>query len=83
MPIHGDLASQWRGLQAVELVGMPEAAINLAQVTTYLTCAPKSNASYMALQHQAQERVEKSGTLHIPLALRSAHPKAKPAIRLW
>jgi putative ATPase len=62
------------GLQAVELVGMPEAAISLAQVTTYLTCAPKSNASYMALR-SAQEEVEKSGTVEIPTALRSARTK--------
>lgn len=59
------------GLQAVELVGMPEAAISLSQVTTYLSCAPKSNASYMALK-EAQALVEKTGTLPIPLALRSA-----------
>jgi putative ATPase len=62
------------GLQAVELVGMPEAAISLAQVTTYLSCAPKSNASYMALK-RAQELVEKTGTLPIPLALRSARTR--------
>lgn len=59
------------GLQAVELVGMPEAAISLAQVTTYLASAPKSNRSYMALL-SAQELVEKTGTVPIPLALRSA-----------
>jgi len=59
------------GLQAVELVGMPEAAISLAQVVTYLSSAPKSNASYMALL-AAQAEVEKSGTLPIPLSLRSA-----------
>ena len=53
---------------------MPEAAISLAQVTTYLTCAPKSNASYVALR-LAQEEVEKSGTLPIPTALRSARTK--------
>lgn len=62
------------GLQAVELVGMPEAAISLAQVTTYLASAPKSNASYMAIG-KAQELVEKTGTLAIPLALRSAKTK--------
>jgi putative ATPase len=62
------------GLQAVELVGMPEAAISLAQVTTYLASVPKSNASYMALR-KAEEVVEKSGTLPIPLALRSARTK--------
>ena len=59
------------GLQAVELVGWPEAAISLAQVTTYLASAPKSNRSYMALQ-QATALVEKTGTVPIPLALRSA-----------
>lgn len=59
------------GLQAVELVGMPEAAINLAQVTTYLASAPKSNASYEALK-LAQAEVEASGREPVPLALRSA-----------
>jgi putative ATPase len=59
------------GLQAVELVGWPEAAISLAQVTTYLSSAPKSNRSYVALQ-KAMELVEKTGTVPVPLALRSA-----------
>ena len=59
------------GLQAVELVGWPEAAISLAQVTTYLASAPKSNRSYLAL-NAAKELVEKTGTVPIPLALRSS-----------
>ena len=59
------------GLQAVELVGWPEAAISLAQVTTYLASAPKSNRAYMAL-NMAKELVEKTGTVPIPLALRSS-----------
>lgn len=63
------------GLQAVELVGWPEAAISLAQVTTYLASAPKSNRSYVALQN-AQELVERTGTLPIPLAIRSAKTSA-------
>jgi putative ATPase len=63
------------GLQAVELVGWPEAAISLAQVTTYLASAPKSNRSYMALK-AAQELVEKTGTVPVPLALRSAKTAA-------
>lgn len=62
------------GLQAVELVGMPEARISLAQVTTYLACAPKSNASYTAI-NRALETVERTGTLPIPLALRSSKTK--------
>ena len=68
------LAVAVAGLQAVELVGMPEAAITLSQVTTYLSCAPKSNASYTAIK-KAQDLVEKTGTLEIPLALRSARTK--------
>jgi putative ATPase len=59
------------GLQAVELVGWPEGAISLAQVTTYLASAPKSNRSYLALQ-KAQALVETTGTVPVPLALRSA-----------
>lgn len=59
------------GLQAVELVGWPEAAISLAQVTTYLASAPKSNRAYEALK-RAQDMVEKTGSLPIPPALRSA-----------
>lgn len=59
------------GLQAVELVGWPEAAISLAQVTTYLASAPKSNRSYVAL-NAAKELVDKTGTVPIPLALRSS-----------
>ncbi|MCS7151428.1 MAG: replication-associated recombination protein A [Endomicrobia bacterium] len=42
-------------LHAVELVGMPEAEIILAQVVCYLSCAEKSNASYEALQNVKNE----------------------------
>ena len=40
---------------AVEHVGLPECALNLAQAAVYLALAPKSNASYEA--HQARPRV--------------------------
>jgi putative ATPase len=59
------------GAQAVELIGLPEGAINLAQVVTYLASAPKSNRSYLGLK-RAQESVEQTGTLPIPLHLRSS-----------
>ena len=36
-------------LQTVEFIGMPEARITLAQATTYLATAPKSNRSYEAI----------------------------------
>ncbi len=36
--------------QAVDFIGMPEGRIILAQAVTYVSCAPKSNASYMAVE---------------------------------
>lgn len=58
-------------LQAVELIGMPEARINLAQATIYLSSAPKSNRSYVAIDAAIAE-VKSSGNLPIPMSLRSA-----------
>lgn len=57
---------------ACELVGMPEARIVLAQATTYLACAPKSNAAYLAIE-EALGDVERGIVLPIPLPLRDAH----------
>ncbi|HZC68083.1 MAG TPA: replication-associated recombination protein A, partial [Nitrospirales bacterium] len=36
--------------QAVELIGLPECRLNLAQGATYLASCPKDNASYAGLQ---------------------------------
>lgn len=59
------------GFQAVHMIGMPEAAIILSQVTTYLASAPKSNASYQAV-NTAMKQVRESGTPGVPLHLRNA-----------
>ena len=59
------------GLQAVHAIGMPEGAIVLAQVTTYLASTSKSNASYMALR-SAQASVRDEGAKTVPLHLRNA-----------
>jgi len=59
------------GAQAVEFVGLPEAAINLAQVVTYLASSPKSNASYLALG-KAQSDVKNLPLYPIPMQLRNA-----------
>jgi putative ATPase len=62
---------------AVEHVGMPECALNLAQAAVYLSLAPKSNASYKALG-RAREWVREHGVPKPPAALRSAaYPGAK------
>lgn len=59
-------------LQAVEFVGMPEAKIPLAQATIYIASAPKSNASYLAIE-KAWEEVEKKKIMSVPLHLKDAH----------
>lgn len=56
---------------AVEVVGLPEAQINLAHGTTYLASAPKSNASYKGLMAAKKDAKEK-GNLPVPLHLRNA-----------
>lgn len=57
--------------QAVEHVGWPESRIILAQCTIYLATSPKGNAAYMAI-NKAQEEVQRSGNLPVPLPLRNA-----------
>lgn len=57
-------------LQAVEHIGMPEARICLAQATIYLATAPKSNASYLAIESATQE-IENEITQEVPDHLKS------------
>jgi putative ATPase len=61
-------------LQAVQLVGMPEARIPLAQACTYAACAPKSNAAYKAI-NAAIAKVQETGGLPVPNHLRNAPTK--------
>ena len=56
---------------AIDYVGMPEAAIILAQATTYLASTLKSNESYMAL-NRATSHVRKHGSGAVPLHIRNA-----------
>jgi putative ATPase len=56
---------------AVEFIGMPEAAVALAQVAVYLATAPKSNSAYVAYGEAAKDAKEK-GTLPVPLPIRNA-----------
>ena len=52
---------------------MPEAQIILAEAVAYVACAPKSNASYMAL-NEAMESVRQKKTT-VPPHLQDAHYK--------
>lgn len=60
--------------QAVELIGMPEARINLAQGVTYLASCPKSNASYMAIS-EALSDIKNGCDMSVPMHLRNAPTK--------
>ena len=51
--------------QACEFIGMPEARILLAQAATYVACAPKSNASYAAID-AAIAMVREEKTREVP-----------------
>jgi putative ATPase len=57
--------------QALDHVGLPEAQYALAQATTYIATAPKSNRSGLAYFAAAGD-VESRGSLPVPLHLRSA-----------
>ena len=57
--------------QAYHLIGLPEGRIPLAEATVYLATAPKSNASYMAL-NRAMEDVQQTRNDPVPMHLRNA-----------
>ena len=60
--------------QAVAAIGYPEARIILSQCVIYLATSPKSNASYVAIG-KAQQMVQDTGSLEVPLPLRNAASK--------
>jgi putative ATPase len=63
-------------MQSVEFVGMPEARITLAQATTYLATAPKSNASYLGID-KAIADVKNGRTLPVPEHLKNIRVAAR------
>jgi putative ATPase len=63
--------------QAVQFVGLPEAQIPLAQAAIYISCAPKSNASYVGI-NRAMKDVAERRTPPVPIHLRDTnYPGAK------
>ena len=54
---------------------MPEARIVLSQAAIYVACAPKSNASYMAID-AAMEAVAHENNAEVPNHLKDAHYKS-------
>jgi putative ATPase len=58
-------------LEVAEFVGMPEARIPLAQSVIYVATAPKSNASYLAIE-KAYSDIEKEKLQEVPNHLKDA-----------
>lgn len=65
------LTAALNAFQAVEIVGLPEAALNLAQACIYLSCSPKSNTVKKALD-AAFKSVEEEGEAPVPNHLRGS-----------
>ena len=58
-------------MQAVHMIGMPEARIILAEAATYVATSKKSNATYLGI-NRALEDVENKDTGEIPMHIRNA-----------
>lgn len=59
---------------AAERIGLPEAQIILSQAASYVACATKSNAAYVAIQN-AMENVKTTRTMPVPVHLQDRHYK--------
>jgi len=60
--------------KAVEMIGYPECAINLAHGVVYLSVAPKDKSSYEAY-FKAVDDVKRHGNLPVPMKIRNAPTK--------
>lgn len=58
-------------MQAVSMIGMPEARIILSEAATYVALSPKSNATYLGID-RALEDVKNKNTGEIPMHIRNA-----------
>jgi putative ATPase len=62
-------------MKAVEMIGMPEGRILLAQAVTYCATAPKSNASYAGIS-EAIKDIENNRVQSVPVYLKSKYCKS-------
>jgi putative ATPase len=58
---------------------MPEARIPLAQAVVYVSCAPKSNASYLAIE-KAYNDIASGRVQEVPDHLKDTHYKGAEAL---
>ena len=69
-------------MQAVTMVGMPEARIILAEAAVYIATSKKSNAAYLGINRALQDVANKdTGT--IPMHIRNAPVERNGKRRLW
>ena len=54
------------------MVGLPECQLTLAQLVTYLACAPKSNAATIGI-FSAKKDIKSGRVVPVPVHLRDAH----------
>ena len=66
--------------EAFDRLGSPEGELMLAQAVIYLSCAAKSNASYLAYQ-KAHHDAKEFGSLEVPLHLRNAPTKLMKSLK--
>lgn len=59
-------------MKALEKIGMPEGRLPLAQAVIYVAAAPKSNASYIAIE-KATENIRNNPLQQVPEHLRDSH----------
>ena len=69
-------------MQAVTMVGMPEARIILAEAAVYVAESPKSNASYLAID-KALSDVSSKDTGTIPMHIRNAPAERNERFWIW
>ena len=62
-------------MQAVNMIGMPEAKIILSEAAVYVATSPKSNATYLGI-NRAMEDVKTKDTGEIPMHIRNAPKEA-------
>ena len=69
-------------MQAVSMVGMPEARIILSEAAVYVATSKKSNSTYLGI-NKALEDVQTKDTGEVPLHIRNAPAERNEATWLW
>ena len=69
-------------MEAVKMIGMPEARIILSEAATYVAISKKSNATYLAI-NRALEDVKTKNTGSIPMHIRNAPVERNVTVWLW